>query len=194
MGKKTCSKCCEEKDDFEFNKDSKSKDGFYSSCKICHKNRVSLYVKNNPEKHRKWKLEPDDAFKLKNPKYYKEWCNKNPTYHKFYNKKKRNENPIIKLSSNVRGRVRHYIKLKKLHKNNSTFEIVGCDPQTLKRHIESQFIDNMSWDNYGMFGWHIDHKIPLSSAKTEEMVYDLFHYTNLQPLWAEENLKKGSKI
>jgi hypothetical protein len=52
----------------------------------------------------------------------------------------------------------------------------------------------MSWDNYGFYGWHIDHVIPLSSAKTEEEVYKLCHYTNLQPLWAEDNLKKGSKI
>ena len=50
----------------------------------------------------------------------------------------------------------------------------------------------MSWENQGK--WHIDHITPLSSAKTEEEVYRLCHYTNLQPLWAEDNLKKGSKI
>jgi hypothetical protein len=62
----------------------------------------------------------------------------------------------------------------------------------LKKHLEIQFIEGMSWENQGK--WHIDHKIPLSSAKTEEEVYKLCHYTNLQPLWAEDNLKKGSKI
>ena len=50
----------------------------------------------------------------------------------------------------------------------------------------------MKWDNHGK--WHIDHIIPLSSAETEEEVYNLCHYTNLQPLWGEDNLKKGKKI
>ena len=50
----------------------------------------------------------------------------------------------------------------------------------------------MSWDNYGE--WHIDHIIPLASATTEEGVLKLYHYSNLQPLWAKDNLSKGSKI
>jgi hypothetical protein len=84
--------------------------------------------------------------------------------------------------------------LKKLNisKTNKTFEIVGCTPEFLKEHLEKQFVDGMTWENRGE--WHIDHKIPLSSAKTEEELYKLCHYTNLQPLWAEENLKKGNKI
>jgi hypothetical protein len=52
----------------------------------------------------------------------------------------------------------------------------------------------MCWDNHSLYGWHIDHKIPLSSAKTEEEAYQLCHYTNLQPLWAEDNLKKSNKL
>ena len=52
----------------------------------------------------------------------------------------------------------------------------------------------MSWETHSLYGWHIDHIIPLSSAKTEEEIYQLCHYTNLQPLWAEDNLKKGDKL
>ena len=55
-------------------------------------------------------------------------------------------------------------------------------------------VDGMSWDNYGRDGWHIDHIIPLSSTKIKEEIIKLNHYTNLQPLWATDNLKKGSKI
>ena len=77
-------------------------------------------------------------------------------------------------------------------KNKKTEEILGCDFVFIKNYLESKFIDGMSWDNYGK--WHVDHIIPLSSAKTEEDVYKLCHYTNLQPLWCEENLKKGTKI
>jgi len=82
----------------------------------------------------------------------------------------------------------------KIYKNNTTFEIVGGTPEIIKEHIEKQFRDGMTWDNYGFRGWHIDHIIPLSSANTEEEVYKLCHYTNLQPLWANENYKKSNKI
>jgi hypothetical protein len=78
-------------------------------------------------------------------------------------------------------------------KNNSTFSIIGCSPECLKEHLEKQFKEGMTWDKLGK-QIHIDHIIPLSSAKTEEEVYKLCHYTNLQPLWAHENLSKGNKI
>jgi len=52
----------------------------------------------------------------------------------------------------------------------------------------------MCWENYGLNGWHIDHIIPLISAKTEEEIYKLCHFTNLQPLWWYENLEKRNKI
>ena len=71
---------------------------------------------------------------------------------------------------------------------------MGCSPQFLKEYLENQFTEGMSWDNHSQYGWHIDHIIPLSSANTEEEIYNLCHYTNLQPLWAEENLRKSDKI
>lgn len=70
--------------------------------------------------------------------------------------------------------------------------MLGCDWSHLKTHLESKFTDGMSWENRSM--WHIDHIIPLASAKSIEEVVKLCHYTNLQPLWAEENLSKGTKI
>jgi len=57
--------------------------------------------------------------------------------------------------------------------------------------LEHQFKEGMNWDNQGK--WHIDHIIPLSSGNTEEEIIKLCHYTNLQPLWAIDNMKKGSK-
>jgi hypothetical protein len=83
-------------------------------------------------------------------------------------------------------------KNKRWNKNTKTQEMLGCDYQTAFKHIESRFKKGMSWDNFG--DWHIDHIIPLASAKTEEELIELCHYTNLQPLWAEENLIKGDKI
>ena len=69
---------------------------------------------------------------------------------------------------------------------------MGCTPLQLREHLEKQFVDGMTWDNRS--DWHIDHIIPLSSAKTTEELNTLCHYTNLQPLWASENLSKGKKM
>ena len=66
-------------------------------------------------------------------------------------------------------------------KSSKTCEILGCDWDTLKEHFEKQFDDKMSWENHGTY-WDIDHIIPVSSAKTEEDIIRLNHYTNLQPL------------
>jgi len=100
-------------------------------------------------------------------------------------------NPLFKLTITVRSRMRQYLKQRGYTKKNKTFDIVGCSPQFLKEHLEKQFIDGMTWENRSE--WHIDHIIPLSSAKTEDEIYKLCHYTNLQPLWAIDNMKKGSK-
>jgi hypothetical protein len=99
----------------------------------------------------------------------------------------------VKLTCNVRCRVKNFLNSKNIVKNNKTFNIVGCSPEFLKEHLENQFTNGMSWDLMGQ-QIHIDHIIPLSSANTEEEIYKLCHYTNLQPLWAEDNLKKSNKL
>jgi len=111
-----------------------------------------------------------------------------------YDKKRKKIDPEYKLWKNVRTRVNNYLKLENINKNSSTYELIRLTPNELKIHLESKFVEGMSWNNYGLYGWHIDHIIPLSSANTEEEIYKLCHYTNLQPLWSEDNLKKGCKI
>ena len=69
--------------------------------------------------------------------------------------------------------------------------MIGLHPIDLKNYIENKFTEGMSWDNYGK--WHIDHIIPLNSAKTEEEIIKLCYYTNLQPLWASDNIRKKDK-
>ena len=70
--------------------------------------------------------------------------------------------------------------------------MLGCDFADLKHHLESQFTEGMTWDNRNL--WHIDHIIPLASAKSAEEVVKLSHYTNLQPLWAKDNMRKGASV
>ena len=74
-------------------------------------------------------------------------------------------------------------------KNKKTEEILGCVFVFIKNYLESKFIDGMSWDNRNL--WHIDHIVPLSSAKTATQILKLNHFSNLRPLWAKDNLSKG---
>lgn len=93
-------------------------------------------------------------------------------------------------------RSRLCIAVKNAIKSDKTMNLVGCTPNELRDHLESQFKDGMTFDNYGRGGWHIDHIKPCTSfdLSDPEQQRECFHYTNLQPLWEKENLSKGSKI
>jgi hypothetical protein len=81
-----------------------------------------------------------------------------------------------------------------LSKSNKTLALVGCDSVLLKLHLERQFKKGMTWDNRNL--WHIDHIVPCASfdLTDPDQQKQCFHYTNLQPLWAKENLSKGARI
>jgi hypothetical protein len=123
--------------------------------------------------------------------YMKEYMKE---YTKEYTKEKYKNDPVFRITSNLRSRL--IISIKDNKKSDHSLNLIGCTPNELKRHIEKQFTIGMNWDNYGYYGWQIDHIIPCSSfdlSKPEEQK-KCFHYTNLQPLWAEQNLSKSDKI
>ena len=94
----------------------------------------------------------------------------------------------------LRGRIRSVMKTKNAKKNSQVYDLLGCSLESFKKHMENQFSSGMSWSNIGK--WHIDHIYPLSKfdlTKLEEQK-KAFHYTNMQPLWAKDNLQKSSKI
>lgn len=106
---------------------------------------------------------------------------------------RRERDPAFKLISYIRGRIGIALKSKGAKKGAKTELLVGCTIQELKSHLEAQFKAGMSWDNYG--DWHVDHIRPCCSfdlTKIEQQKI-CFHYTNLQPLWAEENFKKNGR-
>ena len=88
------------------------------------------------------------------------------------------------------------VALKGIAKAGKTVELLGCSIKELRVYIESKFKEGMSWDNYGRYGWHIDHIRPCSSFNLSDPVQqrECFHHTNLQPLWWIDNLKKGATI
>lgn len=107
-------------------------------------------------------------------------------------KNRRKTDPVFKLMGNMRSRLYIAFKKKDWKKGCKTSEILGCTPEEAKIHIESKFKTGMTWENYGK--WHIDHIIPLCSAKNEEEIAKLCHYSNLQPLWASDNIRKRGKL
>jgi hypothetical protein len=185
QGKKYCYECKLILDKSCFGKLKIAKDGLNTACSKCRKNAVlKYYYDNSAELYEKKK------------EYIKKNKRKVLDRQKRYFVERSKIDPIFKLSNILRSRVRNFMKSKNISKkiNKDITEMVGCNPTKLKEHIEKQFVDGMSWKNHGQKGWHLDHIIPLVSAKTEEELYKLNHYTNLQPLWAIDNLKKGKKI
>jgi hypothetical protein len=109
-----------------------------------------------------------------------------------YCRRRRAKDVNFLLIGRMRCGINDALRLGKFPKTGKTSELLGSDMDTLRSHIESKFKEGMTWENRRL--WHIDHVIPLSSAKTIEEINGLFHYLNLQPLWASENLKKGSRV
>lgn len=134
--------------------------------------------------------------KEKNKEYNKQWFQSNKQkiteIKRVYQKNKRQTNPLFKLRSNISSLIRVSMKRQGYTKCSKTFEILGCSYEEFKLHIEKQFKDGMNWENAGQ--WHYDHIYPVSLAKDENDIIRLNHYTNFQPLWAEDNLKKSNKI
>lgn len=98
---------------------------------------------------------------------------------------------MIKIKRNLRSRIIKLLKSTNVKKMYHTFELIGCSPDEFKKHIEKQFTDGMTWDNYGE--WHIDHIIPCFTFNLleEDEQFKCFHYSNQRPLWAKDNLSRS---
>lgn len=104
-----------------------------------------------------------------------------------------------RLAGNIRSRLNYHMKSWGLKKPGSLSALLGCSWEHLKKHLEGQFHcrvngEKMAWDNYGVHGWHVDHRRPLCSFNMEnaDQAKEAVHFSNLQPLWAEDNLKKAT--
>ena len=157
-------------------------------CKKCsNKSKKELYASSASKKQ-----------------YHRDYYQKNKERRKKWQRKYRGENwdkikeyrakphQIVRKAQSKR--LTKLLKRKGIAKKNSILKYIGCTKGQLVAHIEKQFKPGMNWENYGYYGWHIDHIRPCASFDLkEEDLKRCFHYTNLQPLWAEENLRKGAK-
>ena len=171
---------------------------YYIENKVVINKRNALWKTNNLEKVRAYKRKEAKQYRIKYPEKVKlqnkVWKENNKDYGRNYAKKyyhthiKQNINLIIQ--KNLRKGI--WDTLKGNSKSERTMRIVGCSIQELRQHLEKQFTFGMNWKNYG-FGWHIDHIKPIKifNLSNKEELQKCFHYTNLQPLWAIENIKKG---
>jgi hypothetical protein len=187
QGLKRCTKCNEIKLLEEYWKSSQGFLKTSSRCKIC--------LHEYDKQFNKIRAERDKTIEAK--KYRKEYIKNNKDwwrkYEREYRNSRRQEDIFFKIKGNISSRL---VGLIKGDNYPSTIALIGCDKETFLKHIESKFIKGMNWENYGLKGWHIDHVIPLSSFNIldENELKKACHYTNLQPLWWRDNLKKGSKI
>ena len=149
------------------------------------KNKNKEYYVSNKEDILKSSSDYYSNNKDKKLEYQKEYASLNKekisAYKMEYQRNRRKTDPVYKLKYVVGRMIRNSLKCKGLSKNKKSMDILGCTIEFFKSYIEERFVDDMSWDNYGT-SWDIDHKIPLSTAVTEEQVLELNHYTNLQPL------------
>jgi hypothetical protein len=170
---------------------------YHNNWKICNERRDKWKEKNREKMLKYWK------------EYHKEYIKKYPNRSKeYYSKNKEKMIQQTTKSKKYRYHNDTNFRLKSIlsarisqallhnYKSQRTMELIGCKLDDLKAHLENKFQPGMSWKNHKIDTWHIDHIVPCDSFNLEdpEEQKKCFHYTNLQPLWAIDNIRKSNKI
>jgi len=217
---KQCSTCKEVKDFSYFGKSKQRKDGYRPRCNPCRK----VYRDNNKEKiaetNRKYKEANRERIKERDRLYYQKNKDKFKAYQEAnkernrawwatyyqdnreyhieravkYTKERRKTDAFYDFKYRLRKNIREAIKRRGYTKKSSVLEIIGCSFEELHAHLKKTFESNYNKPYLEEYEVHIDHIIPICSAKTEEEVIKLNHWTNLQYLTPEDNLKKGGSF
>jgi len=166
-------------------------------CKYKDPDYMKKYREKNREKNREYSKKYRENNKEKVRMRKESSYSKKKEYYrvkaKEYKNRRKKENPLYKLYLNMSSLISISIKRGGYTKTSKTHKILGCSFDEFKFYIESKFESWMSWENKGKYngdfnyGWDIDHIIPISSAKTEEEIIKLNHYSNLQPLCSKVN-------
>lgn len=170
-----------------------------------NKEKINQSNKANYNKNKERRNLQSKVWRENNPERNKElkkiWYEKNKHKRAGQTKLRKEKDPLFKLKTAISNRIRNGIKSTGFCKNFKTKEILGCTYEEFKAYLESGFEPWMTWQNYGLYngelnyGWDLDHIIPLWTAKTEEEVISLNHYTNFQPLCSRvnRNIKRNKK-
>lgn len=173
-----------------------SRERYYREAPEQRKERkAAAYIANRDKilaERREYHLRHGDKRRAYQKRYYRANREAVAKYMLAYVKNRYANDRLFALSMNMRGRLNHVLAGNGWVKKRSNEGIFGCTYEFLLGYLESKFLPGMSWENRAK--WHIDHETPLASAKTETELLALCHHTNLQLLWAEDNLKKGAKI
>lgn len=165
-----------------------NKERYKQTKKEWRKNNIERILLKNKEYYKKNK----EAISERQAGYYLNNRDKIIPKLRKYESDRRKVDVGFRISKNLRSRLR--LSVKNNAKSDSTKALLGCDIEYLKSHLEMQFKEGMTWDNYGIGGWEIDHIKPCAMFDLSDEIQqrECFHYANLQPLWANENRKKSS--
>ncbi len=219
MVSKLCTSCLFDKPIKDFYKSNAHICGYRSHCKKCiseygkttgerrkvlrKKNfaRISEVNKAGYIRHRKKRLSQKAEYyranlltiKANNLLYYRKNRDLIIRKKRKYSRERRRSDINFRLKCNLRSRL--IMAIKGDQKTGSAVQDLGCTILELRKYLELRFKPGMAWDNYGFYGWHIDHIVPLCSFNLQdpEQFKKASHYTNLQPLWAHENIQKSGK-
>lgn len=176
-----------------------SKEYYDDNKEDINKNKNDKYQKSPEEKNRRKLFSKNNRSKINS--YRKKYYQKNKGKYREYKRQRMERDPLYKLSIILSNLIRGSIKRMGYTKRSRTYEILGCSFDEFKNHLELNFESWMKWENYGIMesgkfniGWDIDHIIPISTAKNEEEVIKLNHFSNLKPLCSYTNryIKKDS--
>lgn len=189
---KRCNRCRTLKAFREFGKRRSGKFGLRPRCKQCEAEEAREYRERNPEKVRQGLRRYRETTPIEKLRSIRNRSNA-----------KRMKNPAVKLESLLRKQLLGILKSRGIRKSpkESALELVGCTVEELKLHLEKRFLKGMNWGNHGIQRsggppkWHVDHikDVRLFDLSIEAQRRECFHYTNLQPLWAVDNIRKSNK-
>jgi hypothetical protein len=185
---KKCSVCKQELPTSSFTKDKYKSDGLKHMCKACSSAHGKQWKKDNPNYRVEYHVKNKDKEHARNAKYYQTVFKSRQR--EIY-KKRYKEDVQYRLMMLLRGRLRR--ALLGIGKSATTLALLDCTASQLKEWLSYQFEPGMSWTNQGQ--WHIDHVKPCAAfdLTDPEQQRQCFHWTNLQPLWGVDNLRKNSK-